>query len=111
MTEETQTVSTDPVDEPEVDELDVEAAAKAGKKPSARTYRIRIDREQYVVPSALITGRRLLDLAGKVPPERFMVFQVLHGGQSIEIAQSQTVDLRDPGVEKFRTLSRDQTEG
>jgi len=97
--------------EPEIDELDIEESAGLDRKPSARRYRIRIDREHYVVQSALITGQALLVLAKKVPAERFMIFQVFHGGHSIEIALGQTVDLRDPGVEKFRTLSRDQTEG
>jgi hypothetical protein len=97
--------------EPEVDVLDVEASSRLERKPSAKRYQIRIDRERYVVEAPVVTGRELIGLAGKTPVERFMVFQVFSGGRSEEVGLGQPVDLRDPGVEKFRTLSRDQTEG
>jgi hypothetical protein len=97
--------------EPEVDVLDVEASSRLERKPVAKRYQIRIDRERYVVESPVVTGRELLGLAGKTPVERFMIFQVFSGGRSEEVGLGQPVDLRVPGIEKFRTLSRDQTEG
>jgi hypothetical protein len=97
--------------EPEVDVLDVEASSRLERKPAAKRYQVRIDRERYVVERPVVTGGELLGLAGKTPVERFMIFQVFSGGRSEEIGLGQPVDLRAPGVEKFRTLSRDQTEG
>jgi len=97
--------------EPELDVLDVEASSRMERKPAAKRYQIRIDRDHYVVDAPVVTGSEILALAGKTPAERFMIFQVFSGGRSEEIGLGQPVDLRVPGVEKFRTLSRDQTEG
>ena len=44
-------------------------------------YRITIDKTQYVVEKSSMTGRELLQLAGKTPVERFMISEKLHGGQ------------------------------
>jgi hypothetical protein len=96
--------------EPELDELDVEAFAGLECKPRARRYVIRIDKKPYVIDKSVITGRELLMLAGKNPPEKFRIWQVIRG-ESHELALDQRVDVRAPGVEKFRTLSRTQTEG
>jgi hypothetical protein len=96
--------------DPELDELDVEAFAGFECKPRAKRYIIRIDRKPYVIATSVITGRELLQMAGKNPPEKFRIWQVVHG-ESHELSPDQKVDVRAPGVEKFRTLSRTQTEG
>lgn len=94
------------------DEIDIEEYAKRGKRPPpARRYRIRIDREKFVVVTPNPTGRELLTLAGKVPPERFSLTQKLHGGAVHPVGLDDTVDLTQPGVERFMTLPLDQTEG
>ena len=96
----------------EVEEEDLEAAAKAGKAPRrAKRYRLRIDRERYVTERPKLTGRELLTLAGKVPPERFLLTQKHHGGRAEKVELDEVVDLRKPGVERFMTLPKDQTEG
>jgi hypothetical protein len=96
----------------EVDEEDLEAAAKAGRVPRrAKRYRLRVDREHFVVANPIITGREILTLAGKVPPERFLLTQKLSGGRAEKIDLDEVVDLRKPGVERFMTLPKDQTEG
>lgn len=96
--------------DPEVDELDIEAFAGLECKPRAKRYIIRIDKKPYVIDKSVITARELLLLAGKTPPEKFRIWQVV-SGESHELTLDQRVDVRDPGVEKFRTLSRTQTEG
>lgn len=96
--------------EPELDELDIEAFAGLECKPRAKRYIIRIDKKPYVVEKSVITARELLMLAGKTPPEKFRIWQVIRG-ESHELTLEQKVDVRAPGVEKFRTLSRTQTEG
>lgn len=96
----------------EVEEEDLEAAAKAGREPRhAKRYRFRVDREYFVVADHLITGREILTLAGKVPPERFLLTQKFAGGRAEKVDLDETIDLKKPGVERFMTLPKDQTEG
>jgi uncharacterized protein (DUF1015 family) len=104
-------VTPEPELEPEVDELDVEAfAGLEGCKPKAKRYIIKIDKKPFVVEKSILTGRELLTLAGKTPPEKFRIWQMIHG-QSHEMTLDEKVDVRAHGVEKFRTLSRTQTDG
>lgn len=102
----------EPIDHPEVEveELDIEAFAAAAHKPKAKSYRIRIDRPHYVVHESILTGSELLGVASKTP-DRYRIWQVFSGGESREIGRDESVDLRHKGIEKFRTLARDQTEG
>jgi hypothetical protein len=96
--------------EPELDELDIEAFVGLECKPRAKRYIIRIDKKPYVIETAVITARELLQIAGKNPPEKFRIWQIVKG-ESQELSLGDKVDVRAPGVEKFRTLSRTQTEG
>lgn len=91
--------------------IDVEEFAKAGRVvPRERRYRIRIDREHYVVDAPCLTGREILKLAGKTPAE-FMLSQKFRGGEVKKIEPDEKVDLTRPGVERFMTLPLDPTEG
>jgi len=99
---------------PFVDEIiDLEEFAKSGKVPPTRCrgYRVRIGKQSYTVTRSMMTGRELLELADKTPPERFRIDQKLHGGQTKRIELDETVNLAAPGVERFLTLPLDQTEG
>ena len=60
--------------------------------------------------TALITGRKLLSLAGKTP-ESHKLYQVIRGHQPTPIAPDAEVDLRTPGIERFTTVPCDPTEG
>lgn len=92
--------------------IDLEEYAQTGRKPPrARRYRIKIDKDKYVVEKSSMTGRELLVLAGKTPPERFMISQKPHGGPPKQIKLDESVDITTPGIEKFLTLPLDQTEG
>jgi hypothetical protein len=86
-----------------------------GKKnqmpPKANKYMIRIDKEKYTVNVAQMTGRQLLELAHKTPPERYTISQKCHGGRIQEIGLDELADFTSPGVERFMTLPLDQTEG
>lgn len=97
-----------------VDEIiDLEEFAKSGKVPPTRCrgYRIRIGKQFYTVTRSTMTGRDLLELAEKTPPERFRVDQKFRGGQTKRVGLDETVNLATPGVERFQTLPLDQTEG
>ncbi len=94
------------------DVIDVEEYVTAGKEiPKGRRYRIRIDKEKYLVGVPSMTGRQLLLLAGKNPPERFRIDQKLRGGHTKEVGLCESVDFTHPGVEKFMTIPKDQTDG
>lgn len=95
-----------------LDELeDLEVCAKEGRTPRCvRRYRIRIDREQYVVHVTSMTGQQLLEVAGKCDVNRWKIFQKLKG-QMVEIGLKEMVSFTEPGIEKFKTLPLDQTEG
>ncbi len=99
-------------DHHEVEEVDVEEFAKAGKKPpKAKRYRIRVDDKHFVVHKPSITGREVLTLAGKVPPESFILTLKIRGGGVNTIEVDEVVNLTQPGVERFNTLPRQVQEG
>ena len=75
-----------------------------------QTFKIRIDKDQFEVSASSMTGRELLNLAGKIPVERFSIFEKKHG-QTIPLGLDQAADLTDPGRDRFVTLPLDQTEG
>lgn len=92
--------------------VDIEACAEHGHDtPRARRYRIRVDRQRFVVDRPALTGREILVLAGKNPPERFRLDQKLRGGQARKVGHDESVSFCAPGVERFMTVPLDQHEG
>ena len=101
-------ITTNESDEP----IDLEALAKTGHRPpKAKRYKIRIDRQYYIVKVSHMTGRELLVLAGKMPPEHFLISQKFCHGQAEKIGLDEVADFTTPGVERFQTLPLDQTDG
>lgn len=93
------------------DLADIEEFAKAGKRPpQAHTYRFRVDKKVVETGSEKLTGRAILELAGKTPVTNYILRQIIRGHPE-KVELDDLVDLRAAGVEKFRTLPRDQTEG
>ena len=98
----------------EIEEIEIEVFAQKGgteRAPMARKYIIRIDKTKYTVTVPSMDGREILTLAGKVPPEQYKLTQKHHGGAAFTIGLDDPVDFRAPGVERFMTMKRDQTEG
>jgi hypothetical protein len=94
-----------------LDEVDVEQYVKAGTPvPRAHRYRIRIDRDLFVVTVPSMTGREILAVAGKTP-EQYLLRQRLRGGVVKPVEPDEVVSFVDPGVERFMTLPKDTTEG
>jgi hypothetical protein len=83
--------------------------SQAGGKPAV--YKIQIDKVEYDFADPTPTGRDLLTKAGKIPPEQFAIYLKAKGNQPQRIGLDESVDLREPGVERFVTLPLDQTEG
>ena len=57
-----------------------------------------------------MNGRQLLEIAGKYDVTKWKIFQKLCG-QMQEIGLDEDVCFTTPGVEKFKTMPLDQTEG
>jgi hypothetical protein len=94
------------------DIVDLEEYAKRGERPPlAKGYRIKINGEAYVVNVSMPTGRAILTLGGLLPAENYTLRLKAAGSKPEKIGLDQKVDLRKPGVEKFKALPRDQTEG
>ena len=94
------------------DIIDLEEYAKLGKRPPlAKGYRIKINGGRYVVHDPTPTGRELLTLAGLLPARDHVLWVKLKGEKPRKVELDDKVDLRHPGVEKFKALPRDQTEG
>lgn len=92
--------------------VDLEEYAKLGKRPPlAKGYRIRVNGDGYVVHDPKPTGREILTLAGLLPPDSYTLRLKRAGQKPEKIGLDERVDLRAPGVEKFKALPRDQTEG
>jgi hypothetical protein len=96
-----------------LDEIaDLEEYAKLGKQPPrCRGYRVRINGEPFVFHDPKPTGRDVLIKAGLTPPENYTLRVKLAGHKPEKVELDETVDLRHPGIEKFKALPRDQTEG
>ena len=94
------------------DIIDLEEYAKLGKRPPlAKGYRIRINGDPYVIHNPTLTGREVLTLAGLLPAEDYTLRVKLVGERPRKIGLDDKVDLRQRGVEKFKALPRDQTDG
>lgn len=101
------------IDEQTQDEIvDLEEYARQGKRPPrARGYRIKVNGKPFDVMQRFITGREVLTLAGLTPPEDYTLRVKIAGHRPEKVDLDEQVDLRHPGIEKFKALPRGQTEG
>ena len=91
---------------------DLEEYARKGERPPlCKGYRIRVNRKILVVYKPNPSGREILSEAGFCPPEDYTLRMKIHGGRPKKIALNEPVDLTARGVEKFKVLPRDQTDG
>lgn len=84
---------------------------KADPRAMQQEYKIQIDKDFVEVPVSRLTGRELLEYAGKKPAENYAIYLKVKGGQPKRIGLEEKVDLSQPGVERFVTLPLDQTDG
>ena len=95
-----------------IEVVEIEEYGKRNEKPPhAKHYRVRIDREKYLFEKRFVTGRELLEKAGKTPYNQWRILQKMHGGQMVEIGYDQKVDLGAKGVERFTTIERTVGDG
>lgn len=95
-----------------VDEVvDIEIYVREKKRvPLARAYRIRIDKAYHTLEQPSLKARDLLILAGKLPPEKYVLRQIIDG-RPVKLELEDVVDFRAPGVEKFKTMLKTAQDG
>ena len=92
--------------------INVETFAKEGKVvPKGHHYIIMVDKQPIKVEEECMTGRAILTLAGKTPPERFQLNVRFKGGKVEKVGYDEVICFTKPGIEKFMTIPLDQTEG
>ncbi len=93
--------------------VDLEECARDRRRPphTEKGYKVKINGEPYIILSPTITGREVLELAGLVPPENYTLRVKVCGERPRKVGLDEKVDLTEPGIEKFKALPRDQTEG
>ena len=63
-----------------------------------RALLLNIDGKTFELRDPVVSGRQILDLAGKRPASEFVVLQYLSSGLLEEIRLEETVDLRERGT-------------
>ncbi len=92
--------------------IDIAEYAKASREvPAEHPYIIMIDRATFKVEQACMTGKELLQLAGKNPFTQYQLNMKLKGGQIRKIGYEDKACFAEPGVERFMTIPLDTTEG
>lgn len=98
-------------DQTDLEIIDLEEyAAQKKVPPKGRKYRVRVNKIGLVFDIANPTREQILEEAGLVPSNSWSLRLKIHGGHRL-INEGEHVDLTEPGVEKFKALPRDQTEG
>jgi len=91
---------------------DLEDYARRGEAPPrCRGYKFKVNGDPFVSHDRYITGQEVLELAGLLPPKEYTLRVKVAGQRLQKVGLDEKVDLRRPGIEKFKALPRDQTEG
>lgn len=103
----------DPGEEAVLDEIiDLEEYAREGKQPPlAKGYRLTVNGKPFVITDPNPTGAEILTLAGLLPVKDYTLRVKAAGEPPQKVGPDEHVDLRKKGIEKFKALPRDQTEG
>ena len=103
----------DPGEEAVLDEIiDLEEYAREGKQPPlAKGYRLTVNGKPFVISDHNPTGAEILTLAGLLPVKDYTLRVKAAGAPPEKVGLNEHVDLRKKGIEKFKALPRDQTEG
>lgn len=70
---------------------------------------VQVDGRQHRVMDPVMTGRQLLELAGRRPAEEHLVYWMGPGNVLEDLGLDETVDVREPGVERFLTFRGDRS--
>jgi hypothetical protein len=88
--------------------IDLEEAAQEGRKPPrGRQYRVRVDDEKHLVGDDVVTGREILETAGREPVDDYVLILRLWDEPNEIIDLDEEVNLARRGVERFVTGRED----
>lgn len=94
-----------------VEEADLEQLARAGKPvPPARRYVFKVNDRKGVSEKPKPTGAEILTATQFVPPTEFTL-SMKRGKEWVPVKLTDTIDLRQPGIELFRANPKDATDG
>lgn len=85
--------------------------SKTERKPYDKGYKFKVRNQVYNSENRFITGREVLEAAGLIPVTQYKLDLKLKGNIYREIGLDESVDLAEPGIEKFTYISRTQSEG
>ncbi|WP_271627857.1 multiubiquitin domain-containing protein [Bradyrhizobium sp. CCBAU 11445] len=95
-----------------IDIVDIEECGRDNRPPPhAHRYKVKIDHDYFVFDRRFVTGRELLERAGKTPVTKYELEKRMHGGHYVAIGLDEKVDLGEHGIEVFETFPLDETEG
>ena len=99
-------------DNNEGDPIDIEICSKNNRHPPKghHRFKIRIDREKFIVADSEISGIDILALVDKKPQE-WALNQKFRGGRRKRVGVNEIVDLSTPGIERFETVLRQAQQG
>ena len=91
--------------------IDLEEATNSGVTPPKNArYRVRVNKVHVIFDISNPTREQILEKANLTPPESWTLRLKVKGGYRL-IGVGEHVDLTEPGIERFKALPRDQTEG
>ena len=85
--------------------------SSASGRRSRRGTASGVNADSYVVRDPTPTGLEVLTVAGLLPAKDYTLRVKFAGERPRKVGLDEKIDLRRPGVEKFKALPRDQTEG
>ncbi|MDO6719711.1 multiubiquitin domain-containing protein [Psychrosphaera sp. 1_MG-2023] len=77
--------------------------------PKKDKYRIKVDKEKFIVERPRLTGGEILKLAG-YDSSRYL-YQKFKNGERKQIDIDEKVDFSEPGIERFHTIRCEHQEG
>jgi uncharacterized protein len=80
-------------------------------KDKGRLYKFKVDGKNLETEKECLTGREVLQMAGLLPPENYLLRQLFQGNEKKPIDLDEFVCLTDPGIERFVTIPKDPTDG
>gem|GEM_PF-862904 len=82
--------------------IDLEIYAKSDKKPPVgKKYKVKIDDEYFIFDHHIVTGKEILEKAGKTPVECHTLYKKLKHCDFEKIDMKEKIDLAEHGIEHF----------
>lgn len=73
-------------------------------------YRFRVDKAIFETPKRYLTGAEILAIAG-IDPVQVVLIRAMKGGARVPVEAAESIDLADPGLERFFTMKAEHTNG